>query len=154
MKTKRQEELVSSFLSLLCDEVKTLFQDLIICLSELGYNPSKDKTSIVFKHDQHNKQMAKVGLKKNRELSPFFALRFSACRDYSQKFADIIIENINKYPTRASRCINNDCKFCAGEAYTHVYTYTSSDGEIKTHCGAYVLEIPDITSDNIDEIKS
>lgn len=153
MKTKRQEELVTSFLSMLGDEARPLYQDVIMYLSELGYNPNKEKSNISFKHDLHNKQIAKIGVKRNKEHSPFFALRFSACRGYSQKFIGIVTEYITKYPTRAARCINNGCNFCSGEANTHVYTYIHPDGESKTHCGAYSVEIPNITSDDIGEIK-
>jgi hypothetical protein len=153
MKTKRQEELITSFLFMLGDEIRPLYLDVIMYLSELGYNPSKEKSNISFKHDLHNKQIAKIGVRKNKEHSSFFALRFSACRDYSQKFYDIVTENIIKYPTRAARCINNACNFCAGEANTHVYTCIFPDGESKTHCGAYAIEIPNITLDDIGEIK-
>lgn len=153
MKTKKQEELVDSFLALLGNEIKTLYQDIIMYLSELGYHPQKERSYILFKHDLHNKQMAKMGIKKNKELSPFFALRFSACREYSQRFKDIVNVAVVKYPAREARCLNNSCDFCRGEAITHVYTYTFPDGENKSHCGAYVLEIPDIAVDDIGEIK-
>lgn len=153
MKTKRQEELVTSYLAMLDDEIRLLYRDVIMYLSELGYNPSKEKSNISFKHDLHNKQIAKIGVKKNKEQAPFFALRFSACRDYSQRFYNIVAENITRYPTRTARCVNNDCNFCGGEANTHVYTCILPDGESKTHCGAYAIEIPDITSGDIGEIK-
>lgn len=153
MKTKRQEELAASFLLGLGEEIRPLYRDIIMYLSELGYHPSKEKSSISFKCDLHNKQMAKMGVKKNKKHSPFFALRFSACKDYSLKFTDIVIENIVKHPTRTARCVNNDCDFCKGEADTHVYACTFPDGERKTHCGAYAIEIPLVTQDDIAEIK-
>ncbi|MHB1153480.1 MAG: hypothetical protein ACYCWE_15510 [Eubacteriales bacterium] len=154
MKTKRQEELVNNFLSALDDEIRPYYQDLILYLSELGYHPQKERSAILFKHDLHNKQMAKMSLKKNKMQTPYFALRFSACRGYSKKFTDIVSAAVINYPARAARCINNGCSFCRGEAASHVYTSTFSDGEIKTHCGAYVLEIPDITPVDIGEIKN
>ena len=154
MKTKRQEELVNDFLSTLGDEIRPYYQDIITYLSELGYHPQKERLTILFKHDLHNKQMAKMGLKKNKAQTPFFALRFSACRGYSQRFTDIVSAAVMNYPARAARCTDNGCNFCRGEAASHVYTYTFSNGENKTHCGAYVLEIPDITSDDIGEIKN
>lgn len=153
MKTKKQEELVASFLSMLGEDDRAVYRDLITYLSELGYNPNKDKASIVFKHELHNKQMAKVGIKNDSKQSPFFALRFSACRDYSKRFADIVSDNIKKRPARVARCVDNACGYCAGEPYTHVYTCKSPDGVTKTHCGAYALEIPDISSGDVGEIK-
>jgi len=152
MKTKKQEELIESFLSLVDDDSRPLYREIILYLSELGYNPHKQRSYIVFKHDLHNKQMAKTGKRINKALDVFFALRFSACRGYSQRFADIVREAIVKNRYRAAGCIDDGCDFCAGEAGTHVYAYTFPDGE-KTHCGAVALEIPGITADDMAEIK-
>ena len=152
MKTKKQEELVNSFWATLGDEFEPLFQELIDCLSDLGYNPKKEKTNISFKHDLHNKQIAKMGMKKSGDISPFFALRFSACNGYSQRFADIV-RAIVKYPHKTAGCTSNNCSYCAGEPDTHVYICTFPDGENKSHCGAYALEIPDISADDVGEIK-
>ena len=155
MKTKKQEELVVSYLSQIEDDIRPLYHDIIMYLSELGYNPKKEKASLSFKHDLHNKQMAKMGTKtsKKKALSPFFSLRFSACRGYSQRFTDIVSGAIIKYPCKAPGCITNNCNFCGGEPTTHVYTHTFPDGQSKFHCGAYALEIPDITKDDLCEIK-
>ena len=84
---------------------------------------------------------------------PVFALRFSACRGYSQRFADIVSVAVAKRPDRAARCTSNECSWCAGEADTHVYTYTFPDGDTRSHCGAYALEIPDIAPDDLGEIE-
>ena len=154
MKTKKQKELIDSFLSILDDEIRPLYKDIIMYLSEVGYNPQKQRSYIVFKHDLHNKQMAKIGIKTNKEKLPFFALRFSACRGYSQKFVDIVREAVSKENSgEAQYCIYNGCSFCGGEAFTHIYTYTFPDGETKYHCGAVALDIPNITSDDIEDIK-
>ncbi len=153
MKTKKQEALVQSFLETLDDGLRHVYREIIMYLSELGYNPSKEKSSISFKHDLHNKQIAKMGMRSSKKYSPFFSLRFSACRGYSQKFGDIVAAYINKYPTRAARCVGGGCNYCAGEAASHVYMCTGAEGEGKAHCGAYAIEIPDITVDEVDEIK-
>lgn len=87
MKTKKQAELVGSFLGSLGDEIRPVYQNLIAYLDELGYNPQKGKSRISFKHDTHNKQIAKVKMVQD---APCFSLRFSACREYSGRFADII----------------------------------------------------------------
>lgn len=155
MKTKKQEELVNTFLSALGDDIKPVYQEIIQYLSELGYHPNKEKSSISFKHDLHNKQMAKMGVNttKAKGPTPFFSLRFSACRGYSPRFAAIVGAYIEKYPTRSARCVDAGCNYCSGEAGTHVYTYITPGGETKTHCGAYAVEIPGITADDIPEIK-
>ncbi len=153
MKTKRQEELINSFLSVVRDQIKPLYQEIIMYLSELGYNPQKQRSYIIFKHDLHNKQMAKTGIGIKKDKSPFFALRFSACRGYSQRFTNIVSMAVDRDNFRKALCLDNGCKYCGGEAETQVYTYEFPDGESRSHCGAVALEIPNITADDISEIK-
>jgi hypothetical protein len=157
MKTKKQEELINSFLSIIDDETGALYKDIILYLSELGYNPHKQRSYIVFKHIAHNKQMAKTGKRINKDLSPFFALRFSACRDYSDKFAEIVKNAITGkqqgFFGADAGCIEGGCNFCAGIPDTHVYKYTFEDGATRTHCGAVPLEITNISFNDIEEIK-
>jgi hypothetical protein len=152
MWTKKQQELVDSFVSTLDGESQPSYRDIAACLAHQGYHPEKSGSNISFKHDLHNKQIAKMGARNNKARSPFFALRFSACRGYSQRFADVVSAMIEKYPARAARCVSGGCGYCAGDADTHVYTCTLPGGETKTHCGAYALEIPDIASGDIKEI--
>jgi len=156
MKTKKQEELANSFISSLSafgDEIGPLYKEIIMYISELGYNPHKQRSYIVFKHDLHNKQMAKTGIRINKDKSPFFALRFSACRGYSQRFADIVGAAVSEEGFSEANCLSGKCDYCAGEPDTHVYKYKLPNGEIKSHCGAVALEIPDITAKDIAEIK-
>lgn len=153
MKTKKQKELIDSFLLRLDDEDKSVYRNIVLYLSELGYNPKKERSHISFKHDLHNKQIAKIGIRKKNETSPFFALRFSACTGYSQKFAEVIRANIEKYPSKTPGCIENTCDYCAGEPETHIYSYIYPDGENKAHCGASALEIPNICAEDSTEIK-
>ncbi len=153
MKTKKQEELVNSYLSIIGEEIRPLYKEIIMYLSELGYNPKKEKLNISFKHDQHNKQMAKMGFKKNQEHLPYFALRFSACRGYSQRFEDIVSAAAAKKTVKEARCIDKGCDYCAGEAETHAYIYKCPDNKIKFLCGANALEISDITENDVTEIK-
>lgn len=150
MMTVKQEKLVNSFLSDIDEQIKPLYYEIISYLSSLGYNPKKEKSSLSFKHTLHNKQIAKIS---SRDNLPVFALRFSACRDYSQRFEDIVKAYIVKYPTRSSRCTGDGCNYCGGTAETHVYTAVFSNCEIRTHCGSYALEIPDLRPDDIGEIK-
>lgn len=153
MKTKKQKELVNSFLSTITNECRPLYQEIINYLSELGYNPKKEKSNLSFKHDLHNKQIAKMGITKGKDTNPFFSLRFSACQGYSQRFADIVSTAIANYPKKAARCLKKQCDYCSGDPHTHVYTATFDD-EIKSHCGAYSLEIPTLSMEDIEEVKS
>ncbi len=154
MKTKKQEELVNEFLSKLGDEIRPIYHEIIRHLSEIGYNPYKQRSYIIFKCDLHNKQIAKTGIRINKDKAPFFALRFSACREYSQRFEEIVRSAVTEENFSEAKCMDNRCDFCRGAADTHVYTYTFPDGVSKSHCGAVALEIPDITADDMVEIKN
>lgn len=72
MKTKKQKELIDSFFRTLDAEDKSVYRDIIVYLSELGYNPKKERSHISFKHSRHNKQIAKIGIRNKKELSHFF----------------------------------------------------------------------------------
>ena len=138
---KKQEELLNSYLSQLGDEIRPLYKTIALFLSEHGYNPKKEKLGISFKHNLHNKQIAKMGVKGN-VCDPFFSMRFSACRGYSQRFTDVVNEAAVKLSARIARCINSGCDWCEGKADTHVYICDLPDGERKYMCGAFALEIP------------
>lgn len=146
-----QEELLESFLQNIACEDRPLYQDLAQYLSELGYHPRKQKLSITFKHGLHNKQIAKMGLRGGNAAAPFFALRFSACKSYTERFAVIVREAVQN-PNHRPMC-RNGCNLCSGELSSHVYQFVFPDGERKMHCGAYALMIPDITEADVAEIK-
>ena len=152
MKTKKQEELLYLYLSQIGEDNRALYKSIALYLSDFGYNPKKEKSGISFKHDVHNKQIAKMGVKGNM-CDPFFSLRFSACCGYSQRFADIVSAAAVKFSTRIARCVDAGCDWCKGEADTHVYTCSFPNGEKKHMCGAFALEIPILDENDIDEIK-
>ena len=156
--TKKQEDLLNAFLAGLALEDEAIYRDIAMYLSELGYKPNKQGTRITFLHPKHTKQIAKMGMSKGKAPHvkppwPVFKLRFSACKEYSQRFADAISAVVAGYPNSYARCIDGDCGYCAGEPATHVYTCTGPDGQVKTCCGAVALHIPDITARDLDEIK-
>ena len=153
MYTKGQEALLQTFCAGLPAEDRAAYQAICEQLRALGYRPQKQKGNISFKHTEHNKQIAKMGVRTGKHPTPFFSLRFSACRGYSQRFADIVGEALRKYPHKIAQCITGGCSFCAGEPDTHVYTCTLPDGEHKHHCGAYALEIPQLAAQDVAEVK-
>ncbi len=150
--TKRQEALAEQFMSALNDEDRVLFGSLFGCLTELGYVPQKERANLTFKHDKHHKQIAKMGMKKGTDAVPALFLRFSACRGYSERFEAVVRDAILRSPSKAPRCTEQACDFCRGDARTHIYTHVFPDGE-RAHCGAFALEIPNLTSGDLPEIK-
>ena len=158
MKTKKQQELVETLLSTLSQEEKALYWDIALYLSALGYNPKKEGQRISFKHDRHNKQIAKMGLTRGKTPSPVFKLRFSACHTYSQKFSDIVqriavTARSDAWGAVSGGCLNGECNFCAGAPETHLYQFTHPNGATTYACGAQALDIPNITAEDVVEIK-
>jgi hypothetical protein len=152
MMNKRQEDLINAWLADISRDKQAVYREVIKFLSETGYHPRREKPSISFKHDEHNKQMAKIGFRRFPD-KPFLALRFSACRDLPERFENIVGAYITKYPTRAAGCIEGGCGYCGGGSLSHVYTHTFGDGVTRFHCGAYAVEIPDISENDIPAIK-
>jgi hypothetical protein len=103
-------------------------------------------------HKQHSKKIAKMGLGGGKKPAPVFGLRFSACREYSEKFAAAAKKAIDRKPDCAP-CLTGECRYCAGEPETHVYSYVDPAGERKYVCGAWSLEVPDIAPGDVGEIK-
>lgn len=141
------DRIVEEFLALLNDDEKEIYGAIIDCLKQLGYNPQRQKEKdyvISYKHTAHNKQIAKMGMRKKA----FFAMRFSACRDYPPKFADIVSSRVmlDRYEPVCEKC-----KLCKGDQHTYVYTFPC--GTVKSSCGAYVIEIPNISYNDISDIK-
>lgn len=154
MKTKKQQELVDSFLNTLDNELGSLYREIVGCLSEFGYYPRKQRSYIVFKHDWHNKEMAKMGITWTKDASPYFALRFSACKGYSERFADVVRAYINKNPGNLfPHCQNGRCVFRADGERTPYYEAAFPSGETQSCCGAKALVIPNNDMVAMDEIK-
>ena len=159
MKTKKQEALVNSYLLPFEDGTKSLYMDIISYLNDLDYYPKKSGPSISFTNDMHNKQIAKIGvsIRKNHAPSLWFSLRFSACKDYSQRFADIVRDTILKVtatnPHRLANCITGKCNACEGMPDSHIYASVLPNGEHISSCGGYAIKIPNMSIDDVDEIK-
>jgi len=134
--------------------LEPVYRELMEYLAGLGYFPYKQRSYLVFKHDRHGKQMAKMGFKIYKDKPPFFALRFSACRGYSKRFEEIVRNAVSKENHPRASCLNGSCGYCGGEPDTHVYVYVSPGGAAGTHCGAQALEIPDISAGDVGEIKT
>lgn len=148
---KKWEEFIFEFYEMISDEEKLVYQPIIETLINLDYTPLKKRTKgfiLSFSNLAHNRVLARFGVREGGEKA-FFGLRFSSCVYYSDKFANVIRERILARNNRLAKC--GQCGYCKGGK--HVYTYTFPDGEIKAACGAFVLEIPDATLTDVDEIK-
>ena len=149
---RKWEKDVETFLAMLDDEKRFLYRQLIKILVKYEYVPwHKERIKgyvLSFKNFAHNRVIATMGLREG-SAEPFFGLRFSSCADYSEKFARVIHERIASPNNRLAKCA--ECRYCKGDKF--VYTYRFPDGETKAACGAFILEIPDISIDDLEEIE-
>lgn len=147
---KKWEEFIFEFYELISNEQKYVYQPIIELLVELDYTPMRKQTKgfiLSFNNLAHNRVLARFGVRGGGKA--FFGLRFSSCINYSEKFAGVIRDRILSRNNRLAKC--RECGYCKGDKF--VYTYTFSNGESKAACGAFVLEIPEVTLSDVDEIK-
>ncbi len=148
---KAWEKLIDAFYLMISGEEKLVYQPIINMLIDLGYTPMKKHTMgyiLSFTNLSHNRVIARFGVREGSG-NAFFGLRFSSCTNYSDKFAEVVRDRILSSNNRLAKC--GVCGFCKGDKF--VYTYTFPNGEMKAACGAFVLEIPNVTTKDIDEIK-
>ena len=148
---KKWEEFISEFYGMISSEEKLVYQPIIETLVELDYTPMRKRTKgfiLSFNNLAHNRVLARFGVREGGEKA-FFGLRFSACMHFSDKFSNVIRDRILSSNNRLAKC--EKCGYCNGEKF--VYAYTFPDGKSEAACGAFVLEIPDVTLSDVDEIK-
>ena len=148
---KKCEEFINEFYEMISYEEKCVYQPIIEALVELDYTPMRKRTKgfiLSFNNLAHNRVIARFGIREGGGKA-FFGLRFSSCINYSDKFAGVIRDRILSSNNRLAKC--SECGYCKGDKFA--YTYTFPNGESKAACGAFVLEIPDVTLSDINEIK-
>ena len=148
---KKWQKDVEAFMSMISDDKKAIYGQIIDVLLMYEYRPIKNRCKgfvMSFKKMSHRRVIATVGVRQN-STEPFFGLRFSACTKYSDKFSDVVRDRLLSNNSRLAKC--SSCGYCTGSMF--VYSYTFSDGETKSACGAFILEIPNITVDDIVEIE-
>jgi hypothetical protein len=148
---KAYEKSINELMEKISNEEKAVLTPIMDYLIELDYTLVKKGTKdsvLSFSSLAHNKAIARFGVREESSI-PFFGLRFSACTEYSEKFANVIRERIESSNSRLAKC--KSCRFCKGDKY--VYTYTYPDGTTGASCGTFLLDIPDVTIDDVSEIK-
>lgn len=146
MLTDKQKQLVNHFYELLNEtKEKLIFYEIINLLLELGYTPIKCKTKdfcLDFYNSKYKQKIAK--LRKNE-----IKLKFYACEEYSVKFSKTIKNVIEEFNGKYTGCYG--CGKCKGSL--RGYTYIYPDGRNVFRCGSELIAIPDITEEDLDEIK-
>lgn len=146
MATEKQKQLVNQFYDILNEnEEKIIFNEIINYLMEFGYAPIKCKTSDFCLDFYHSKLKQKIAKLRKNELK----LKFYASNEYSVKFSNAIKNVIEEYDGRYTGCYG--CGKCKGNL--RGYTYIYPDGRKVFRCGGELLAIPDITQNDLKEIK-
>lgn len=144
--------LVHELLLMLNEQEKTTCQRIIHCLTELGYVPERQKVQgyvLSFKNKKVNQTIAKVGVKNGKDVS--YSIKFYACKNPAPKFCgairDIVLKSKEQY-----KC--SDCGVCGVDKEVRGYHYTYPNGREFIRCGTYLIEIPDLMPDDIDDFTS
>lgn len=87
----------------------------------------------------------------NEDKRVFFSIKFYACKNPPQKFQNVVRQAIESSNMQYRCC---DCGVCGAEKEKRGYRYTYPDGLDFIRCGAYVVKIPDLVPDDIDDFKS
>jgi len=148
---KKWETFIDEFNGMISNEEQLVYQPIIEKLVGLDYTPLRKRTKgfiLSFNNLAHNRVLARFGVREGGEKA-FFGLRFSSCSDYSEKLANVVRDRILSSNNRLAKC--GTCGYCKGDKFT--YTYTFPGGETKAACGAFVLEIPEVCSSDIEEIN-
>ena len=160
--TKKQQSLVKELITLLPEEQKNIYIQIVDHFTEIGYIPQKQKVKdfiILFRHKVNGKVIAKIGIRKQ---NAFISIRFFACKSISQKYIDALRNELDSRngqyssPLRVNPIdmITNQCDYCGvctGGGLGYYYKY--SDGKEVSRCGAYPIIIPDINESDVDEMK-
>lgn len=148
-------ELISELMSLLSDDEKVSCQNVFDCLTELGYVPQKQKAKscyvLSFKNNRFRQTIAKIGVRNSVDNRAFYSIKFYACKNPPQKFSQAVQYAILKSNTQY---ICADCGICGADKDVRGYHYTYPDGTVFVRCAAYVVEIPDLTSEDIEDFNN
>lgn len=109
---------------------------------------------ISFKHDLHSEtELQKSVYRGANNQDRYLCCGFPLVKITLRDLRIFVNTAVSKDTFNESRCIYNNCDWCAGDAKSHVYIGESADGTLKYHCGASALEIPDVKAKDIAEIK-
>jgi hypothetical protein len=158
--TLKQKNLISQLVSELPDELKMPYGEIMDCLTDLGYLPQKQAVKDFMLSFKSGRQIiAKICARSGGE----FRVKFFACENPPPKYRGALLQEINRNkntywgamdPNRPAH-LKNKCDGC-GTACTGGqmgYYWKFEDGREEFRCGAYPILIPNITADDITEVK-
>jgi hypothetical protein len=162
--THKQQSLIDDFLNALSEDEKYIYGDVINRIVELGYIPQKQNVKdfvLSFKYCQNGKIIAKMGIRKQKG---FLSIKFFACKDVPEKYIAALGENSDDAyarltPPKRDELRPNEimlkctlsCNVCTGGKMRYYYQYPN--GKEIYRCGAYPVLLPDITGNDVEDLK-
>ena len=146
--------LIRELVSLMKNEDKEMCQSIIDYLLELGYVPQKQKVQgyvLSFKNSQVKQTIAKIGAFNNGDKGTFFSIKFYACKNPPQKFTNAVQQAIESSNMQYRCC---GCNACGAQKEERGYHYIYPNGDEFIRCGAYVVKIPDLIPEDLNDFRN
>jgi hypothetical protein len=150
---KARAVLIAELDSELSDDERPICQNIIGCLTELGYTPYKENVKdfvLSFKNSEVRQTIAKIGIRSGRRKGAFFSIKFYACISPPKKFLNAVAAAMLKANGRYACC---DCGVCGAGAGERGYHCAYPDGSEFIRCGAYTVEIPGLTLEDAEDFN-
>jgi hypothetical protein len=165
--TAKQQSLIDTLISGLPESDKPFYNEIIDHITLLGYIPQKQSVAdlvLSFKHSANKKVIAKIGIRKG---CGFIAIKFFACKYVPEKFVKALCDEHQNAVNDPRMVITPDdepvppgvimkpctlglCSVCTGGKMRYFYT---TDEKVIFRCGAYPVLIPDITKNDVADMK-
>ncbi|MHB1295429.1 MAG: hypothetical protein ACYC4R_10600 [Anaerolineae bacterium] len=145
--------LIADLVALLCPEDQAVCVPLIDCLLALGYLPQRQKVQgyvLAFKNNALGQTIAKIAAPSGRDGRATVSVKFYACKHPPRKFVEALRHAIESTPMQYRCC---GCGVCGAQEQDRGYRYTDPTGAPFVRCGAYVIRIPDLVLDDVEDAK-
>jgi hypothetical protein len=153
MRKETHSMLLSGLMCLLNEKDREMCQRIASHLIDLGYVPQRQKVQgyiLAFKNNQVNQTIAKIGIRAGKKKETLFSIKFYACKNPPEIFAEAIQNAVLSTNGQYECC---GCNLCGAAANERGYRCTYPEGTDFIRCGAYVVEIPCLAPEDINDFN-
>jgi len=147
---QRHRAMIDELLSLVGDDGQEMCRSVTSCPLELGYLPQRQRVKgyvLSFRSRQTRQTIAKIGVIGD-DRATFYSIKFYACREPPQRFRKAVEAAIEASPTQYRCC---GCGVCGAAEEDRGYASVSPGGDEFVRCGAYVVRVPDLGQEDIED---